>query len=69
MLATSFQVPGDNNCSILIDRSQIDSLDRDYENSEVHYYAHNVDDRDQRLGLLSLFTEWFLYAKDTIYRD
>ena len=66
MLATSFLVPGTNNCSILIDRSQIDSLYRDYDKSELHYYPHNVDDSDQRLGLLSLFTEWFLYAKDAI---
>jgi hypothetical protein len=62
MLVTSCQVPGDNNCSLLIDRGQIDSLGREGDKSELHYYTHNVDNSDQALGLISLFTKWCGYA-------
>jgi hypothetical protein len=62
MLITSCQVPGDNNCSLLIDRSQIDSLENVSDKSELHYYTHNVDDINQAYGLVSLFTRWCEYA-------
>jgi hypothetical protein len=62
MLITSCQVPGDNNCELLIGRDQIDSLERKNAKSELHYYTHNVDNRDQVYGLLSLFTRWCEYA-------
>lgn len=58
ILITGCQVPGDNNCELLIDRNQIDSLEKEYEKSELHYYTHNVDNSNQAYGLLSLFTRW-----------